>query len=1402
MPDEAHRDSSARSAAWLAGCVACFAASSAVPAPDTAAQFTARFERYGIGDGLSQSSVSAIAQDQRGFLWIGTREGLDRYDGYDFVTYRPSASNPNALSGGSVVAIASASNGDLWIGTTLGGLDRYDVENDLFEHYALPSPATSGAPGDVLAVLASRAGPVWIATARGLFVLDPSAPNPRLEAVLEQRMQALAEDGEGRILAASGDGRLLQLDPRPRAATAAVVAAWTLGTPARALAVAPNADVWIGLDSREFVRLTVAGRLERYFLDADLVPAGARIRALAFDRDGHLWIGGLGFGAARFDPVTGGTAISRHRPLDPFSLSSDDVVSLYIDASDRLWVGTLSGGLNRASLGPTVFMHYWHQPGRAGGLSHPAVTSFAADMQQTLWIGTDGGGVNRLDLQSGELQTMRADRDSGASIPGDRVWSLAYDEAATLWVGTWGQGLAYRRADSVGFTSVEVLPGRIVTALRADPQGLWVGTADAGLARLALDGSVLEVHQARPTDPQSLSADNVTAIHVDRAGRLWVGTWNAGLNRRDPGHSGFVRYRAAGETGPVLPHDSIRAIAEDEQGTLWFATGAGLARLVAGAQTFETFDRGAGLPDGTIYGVIPDTRGDLWLTSNRGIVRFSPPSGAVRIFGPDDGAQSYEFNGGASLRLADGRIAFGGINGFNLFDPADVTLAPAPSPVAITRISVLGRPLVPRQSDAESLLTVSPLVAERLELPHSANVLEISFVSPLPHDPDQQRFAYRLEGFDQDWREVASDQRTATYTNLSPGEYVFRVRSSNGDGLWSRVDRTLGLTVTPPWWTTPYAWAAYVAAALIAAFLIERRRTLVLRRRAQLLRDQVRRRTRELAAKTTIIEEQASRLREALATKERLFARVSHEFRTPLTLVLGPVEGLIEQEPEPTRKAALRLVQRNARRLLRLVDDLLGLAGLSQATPQEPVPLQLAPQLRAIVAAFESVAASKQLELVCPVLEDAWVDATEEAFERIVTNLLSNAVKYSSVPGRIELSLERDADRALLKVRDSGPGIAPEDAGRVFEPFYRADSREVGSGLGLALVRETVIALGGTVALENPDGGGALFVVDLPAIEPTPGSGRPARPDDARVREFDPAVTVDAESTGEYELPPAALSGGAAEKEKEDEDRASVLVIEDHADLRALIVGALSPESRCTTASTGASGLDMAFEQIPDLVVCDVMMPGMDGFEVTRRLKTEPATCHVPVVLLTALGDRSSRLLGLGERADDYIVKPFDPQELSLRVRNLIETRRIARRAFAREHVAGTSLDERASNATLGPRDRAFLERFDATVARHFDEVGCSIAALARDVAMSERQLQRKLRALLDTTPADYLREYRLQRAARWLLEGRAAGTVALDSGFATQSHFTECFKARFGVTPGDYAAKLRHTPSGRRSKR
>lgn len=1361
---------------WLALTFACAAAASAAD-PGALPERLAgppRLQTFGIAQGLSQSSVTAIVQDERGFLWVGTQAGLNRFDGYEFRRYLADPDDPLALDDATITALAVHPSGSVWIGTQQEGVAHHDPRHDIFVHLRHPGGRADPSWRRVTALAVDTAGAVWIGTRGGLARVAPDdSPAAVLQVLDDRAVASLFAAPTGHVWVGRQSGVLEVYQDLTAHAPTRRLLPFDGPVPIRAITEDRNGTLWLAGDADEIVRIDAEGTmLRRHRLRTGPHGESPRLRALVVDGDGRAWVGGLATGIAVVDPSSGRTRELRRSAFDPHGLSDDDVLALHLDTVGTLWIGTLSGGLVRLRQDEAGFGHYWHRPDDASSLSHDVVTSFSVQPDGALWIGTDGGGLNRL--------VPGTDRFERLALPGSapgamRIWALHTDRTGGLWIGTWGAGLHRRATADAPFQAVPGLPATIVTAIAEDPDGLWIGSVDAGVTRLAPDGTV------RMT---MLEDHNVAALLVD-GDELWAGLWTDGLVRLSRSGRVLEHLQHRPDDPHSLPHDSVRDLLLDRAGALWAATGAGLARLDRASGQVERFGAAAGLPTGTVYSVTEDDAGHLWLSTNAGLVRFDPASGGVREFLPDDGVQDHEFTTGARLRLPDGQLVFGGVRGFNLFDPRRLVPAGPPGRVEIVDVLLANVTVRPRAREADSPLEVTAPELESLTLGHRDTQLAIRFALPLPETPAQITYAYQLEGLDIDWRRARADQRTAVYSNLAPGRYMFRVRARNADGEWSTVDRTLALQIQPPWWASPWAYAGYAIAALLALLAFVQWRTLSLRHRSRVLKARVAERTVQLSRQNELIEEQARQLQHALETKERLFARVSHEFRTPLTLILGPIESLLADERDGRTVAWLKLMRRSARRLLVLVDQLLGLAHLSGEAPLQVSPQRVASVLRGTVAAFGSAAVARGVALDLDRLDDPWVPATPEALERIVANLVANAVKYTPAGGHVRASLRDEGGTAAIVVADDGPGIAADEQARMFEPFQRGAVGD-GTGLGLALVRESAQALGGSVHLRSAPGQGATFTVRLPTCLPPMGSTDATDADltSERVLLESAVLSGDLHRTDDAGLAASLIDAAPAD------DRPRILLVEDNADLRALLLATLAPDYRCTTAADGRTGVEQAVEDPPDLVISDVLMPGLDGFELTQALKRDERSSHVPIVLLTALGDRDSRLHGLAERADDYLVKPFDADELRLRIRNLIESREIARqRAARRVYDMGRPIADTGAvdEAAHGPREQAFLERLRAAALRGHAESAFGVAELAARVAMSERQLQRKLRALLGVSPAEYLRELRLQQAAVRLRRGEPAGNVAMDVGFASPSHFGACFKARYGVTPGEF---------------
>jgi diguanylate cyclase (GGDEF)-like protein len=827
-----------------------------------------RFERLSLEHGLSQSHVNCILQDRHGFLWLGTQDGLNRYDGYTFRVFKHDYRDEGSLANNTVWALFEDTDGVLWVGTDGGGLDRWDPSHERFVHHRHDSSNPRSLAGDrVRAITETQDGSLWIGTdgaglsrldrRSGAFATFRSRGDDR-RSLSSDRVRFLMEGRDGGLWIATDGGGLARLD------SARVNFTTYRNDPAdpeslsddRVRYVHQDRDgvLWVGTYQAGVNRFEGGGRFTRFRQGAGPGSlANDRVRAILQDRSGVLWIGTDG-GLSEWRPESQTFLNHRHRDADRTTLSVDRVLSLYQDRGGVFWVGTQGGGLNKWNTATGSFTLVRSDPASALSLPSNNVSSFASGAGGTLWVGTSSG-LARLDRRMGVVRTLGHDPGNPKSLSDDRVMSLLLDRSDRLWVGTFEGGLnrlvdpasgafvRYRHDPKDGAS----LSGSGIAALLEDRAGrLWVGVFRGGLNRLDPETGKVARYRSTPDDPATLSSDAVIALAEDRAGMIWVGTDNAGLNRFDPRTGTVTRYRSNTEDPARLSSDVVFAIHEDRHGDLWVGTqGGGLNRWKArdraeGRVAFTRYTEREGLANDTVYGILEEDSGDLWLSTNRGLSRLDPETGSFRNFDSSHGLQSDEFNFGAYHLSRSGEMLFGGIDGFNSFVPGRVLRNDYVPPVVLTSIQKLNRELQPGQDLAE---------VREVRLDHRDYVVTFEYAALDYSAPERNRYAYKLEGLDHDWV-AAGSVRRATYTNLRPGRYVFRVRGSNGDGVWNEEGVGLSVTVAPPLWRSAWAYAGYalLGFAVVRAYVRrqERKRLRELEY-SQRLEQEVKDRTAELA---------------------------------------------------------------------------------------------------------------------------------------------------------------------------------------------------------------------------------------------------------------------------------------------------------------------------------------------------------------------------------------------------------------------------------------------------------------------------------------------------------------------------------------------------------------------------
>lgn len=1367
------------------------------------------FTHLTVADGLSHNDVTSITQDSLGFIWIGTKEGLNRFDGHEFRVFRPLPFDSTSLGGVTVEALATEGGDGLWVATSSNGLSRYDARRERFTRFS-HGPVTEGHLGthDLWHLLRARDGSVWLGSrSEGLVRFDPASgdvehydhdtsgpaepSSPSDSSVLSDPfILALLEGPEGHVWMGTQRGGVNRLDPE----TGSIRRyrhgpLGTGGLPSddvRALLLGrsgPGGDptIWVG---------TGAG-LARYepgedrFVVAEAVPGAEPVTALLQTPDGVVWIGREN-GLDRFDPDTGEVTRLRHDPTDPMSLGPGAVQTLFLDRSGVLWVGK-KVGVSRFAWSAPRFTVVRHDPSDPNSLGDPGVWSFLEDQDGVLWVGTEAG-LDRFDPRTGAVTHYRHDPGDPSTLTRGWVVSLLEDSEGTFWVGTRRSG-----AQSGGLNRFDRETGRVVerfvedaadsTSLRSDnpwqlfedSQGrLWVLSGGAGCLNLMdrAQGTFTPFCHD-PDNPDSPGYDAAKSVVEHPSGVLWFATWGGGLDGFDTRTGEWTHLRHDPERPNTPSADFILAVHRGADGVLWLGTnGAGLDRYDPETGVFTHFSQAnSALPNDIIYAIEGDDEGGVWLGTNGGLSRLDPETGRFRNFGLEHGLQDMEYNATASYRAPGGELFFGGIRGFNRFFADRVVGSGAAYPVMLTELRIRG---VPMEVGGDSPLEVALPFSGPLRLEPDQRDLSFTFAALGFSEPGQTRYRYVLDGYDDGWIEAQAG-RTATYTNLDPGAYTFRVQAADGSGVWSDEGAALSLHLATPWWVSGWAYLAY---ALLAAGL-------------GMGFHRIREERRQLLHSMELERVRSENLRELDDARSRFFTNVSHEFRTPLTLTLGPLDDLRTGFHGPLSEAVsaqVELAHRNAGRVLELIDQLLDVARLEAgSTRMRATRLELGAHVGRLMAAFTPLAerSSVDLELAAPRGPvEIWADPAH--LEKVIANLLSNALKFTDPGGTVQVTLSLEEDSARIAVRDTGAGIPEEALPRVFDRFYRGENPNAefrpGTGIGLALARELVHLHRGTLEVQSELGVGSIFTATFRL-------GRDHLAPDQVVEEGRlPSMALPVP----HGLDPALHDETPQGHGDPDEDVTTVLVVEDNEELRAFLRRHLSGPYRVLEARDGREGLAVARTRLPDVVISDVMMPEMDGYELCRALRSDVETDFIPVILLTARAAPEDRLLGLQEEADAYLTKPFSVEELLTRVRNLIAVRqRLQSRYGGPPGAEEGRIVLHPSPVDVTSKDALFLEEVRSAIEAHLEDEDFTVELLAREVAHSRSHLHRRLRELIDETPSDLIRRMRLERAAALLEAGAGSvSRIAYVVGFKSVAHFSNRFQEQFGVRPSRYVGE------------
>jgi signal transduction histidine kinase/ligand-binding sensor domain-containing protein/DNA-binding response OmpR family regulator len=1338
--------------------------------------------------GLNSDDILCIHQDRKGFLWFGTNYGLYRFDGIDFRMYEYHPNQQGSISGNFIFDIIEDKSGALWFCTN-NGLDRYDIASDGFVR--IPILIENGGSGVVSYQqhinrgLFTRNGSILVNVAsNGIF--EFRIETGRLESVKTLSGNVITdasdmeEDVNGNIWIGTKNDGLVRISPDRRTIQRYQQGSDSYGINSNNI-FSVHADplnyLWVGTD-KGINYLAPDSESFRTIIPTIPVPPTSRMQqvyCITSDSQNNVWFGTNGIGLHVL--IRNEMKFVNYSGANGSSLSSDNIRSIFHDRQGNLWVGTNLGGISYVpNNNAHAFRGIGPKTASSPGLSHSSVTAIAEDDTGQLWIGTDGGGLNLHNPLTGTTRQM---------LDGviNSVLTIHRETSGNLWLGGYLEGLTYYdpvRNSVISYTAMPDDPDWLahndVRMILEDSGGhLWIATNGGGLHRFNREKKIFTRFKHNPGNPNSLISDHCIALYEDSSGNLLIGTYN-GFSILNNTRTEFTNYSSDNNPGSVSGN-WIYAFCEDSQGRIWIGSNYGLNLFDPEKGKLRTYTRQNGLPANEVFSILTSDEGHLWIGTNMGLCRFNPDDQTIISYDLRDGLKGNRFNSGAAIRNKNGELFMGGNNGLTWFNPANIKTNPEEPPVYITSLTLpqSGRTIIPFSSENE----ISSVQNIRIPF-REASVIVLKYTALNLINSEKSQYKYMLDGFDTDWRNP-DNQREATYTNLKPGYYTFRVIASNNDGIWNTEGAVAHIRITPPVYRSTMAYIFYFLTGAALLFFFLQFALIKIRHRRQLAVEQYKlKKTEELAR-----------------LKNDFFISVSHELSTPLTLILTPLQRVLERG-ETTHKKLIEIAVKNAGNMLRMVNELLDF----QRTDSGKIELLLTNNeivsfMGSIIHSFVETYREKGISLSFqPKIPAAEMMFDTEKMEKIIYNLLSNAYKYTNSGGRVSVSVQvidniitdnqEDKDaRVEIIVSDNGIGISPDDLSHLFEKYYRAKSsingntltQSMGYGIGLFVTKNLVELHGGKIDVISTPGKGSEFIITFPLKKPVTSIDVPAAKNDNTTPE------------PSFALERLVKTYDNVGPDHEKDQLPLILIVDDNTQILELLKEVLMEKYRIIEAINGEKGYEAACRYGPDLIISDVMMPGIDGVQLCERIKSDFYTCHIPVILLTALNDNFFRLKGYQTGADDYISKPFNPKILETRVENIIASRRMLQKKF----ISNIQVTPGEVSSVSG--DEVFLDNAIKAVENSIDNPEFSVVELAAEMNMSKATLYRKITGLTSQNPSQFIRTIRLKRAAHLLkTSDYNVSEVVYMVGLNDIKHFRKSFQKLFGKNPTDFKTQAPET--------
>lgn len=1349
-----------------------------------------RFTNIDVQNGLSANWVNSLCRDSDGFIWIGTRRGLNRYDGYHSVVYEFSSTDSTSLSHNIVECIAEDNNSNLWVGTPWGVSILNNSTNkfkriNLFDYNKFNCEDVNY----ITTIFKAGTGEMYVGTHQGFFIFRNGEFNHHLIDSSDFRsednyIRSIEEDRLGNIWMGTNSKKIFRLDYSDKKDTAFIIpelysGAYTQGL--YHLFLDDESKLWVGSQTGLYVFNTKSESWDAKLNSFLYTQIGNKfITGIQKDKEGNIWISTDGSGIFVLNKARNAIRNIKHQIYDSSSLSTDGIYSLLIDKEDIVWIGTYKHGIDYYKRNSQKFLLLRHQPGNSNSLATNDINCILEDSEKNLWFGTNGEGISILDRKSKNYRHIRRNDKNRNTLSSDVVVSLYEDSKRNIWIGTYFGGLNKYNPLTGEFKcykhsltdSSTISDDRVWSITEDEHQNIWVGTMGGGLNKYNPNTDSFKRYTTGNSD---IPGNYINHLFIDSRKRLWISSSN-GLCLYNKTKDNFeVFINPQGDTGLNL-FGILVSTFEDSRNMLWLCGNNGLIQFNYENRSANYFNTDNGLPANPVNRVLEDEFGNLWISSSNGLTKMSIAdisatnefSSHFLHYDKTDGLQNNEFSETAALKSSEGELIFGGVDGINIFNPNEVENEVEKPNLVFLNLKIFNETVDPNQTVNNRIILEKPLnQTDEIKLNYSQNFFSIEFAVLNYLATNKNKYRYRLRGFDQNWFETGGSTNFATYTNLKNGQYVFEVNRANTDGTWDEAGISLNIVILPPIWKRWYAFVFYVG---ILSFILFALRYMILSK--ERLRVKFENQTLE-----------AERIHELDMAKIKFFTNVSHEFRTPLSLILSPLEKLLPKYKNKSDGKYLNHIYVNSKKLLYLINQLLDfrkieISGLTYNPSYEDV----IAFINDVVVLFNDLSENKNISFrIVTDVKKLTMHFDKDKLEKILYNLLSNAFKFTPVNGLVlvEVNVMEETDtnkhslftkELVIKIKDNGIGINKDLLSKIFTRFYQAENlvqvEEKGTGIGLSMVKEYVAVHNGRIEVESAVGVGTCFTVSLPVKK------------EAKVEIGETTKTKVLDSYSKNLKPQKPFNFDKLNGEK----KPVLLVVEDNDDLRVYLRDNLSVNYEILEAENGKQGLSMIRNSMPDIVLSDIMMPEMDGIELCKLTKGNNITCHIPFIFLTAKNTEEQQLEGLEIGADNYIPKPFNLEILDQKIRNLLQLKLNIRNAL------NTKLTIEPKDISITSLDNKFMEQALNLIEENMSNSNFTVEEFSRTMGISRMQLYKKLVSLTGKTPIEFIRILRLKRAAKLLHKSQLTiAEIAYQVGFNDPKNFSKQFKTEFKILPSKY---------------